>query len=263
MAARAIWKGVVTFADVRLPVKLYSAVEDRDIHFRLLHAADGQPVEQRMVHPGTGEVVPPEDIQRGVPTSSGAFAVLDADDLTEAEADPSRDIEITRFVPYGALADAWYDRPYYLGPDDDAVDDYFALAEALAEREREGIARWTMRHKHYVGSLRARDGYLTLPTLRHSGEVVLSDALEAPAGPKPSKQERSMAEQLVSMLDGDFDPDQFVNRHRERVLALIEKKAKGGAIEIAEARPRTETHDLSEALTRSLERAGGRRRRAS
>ena len=161
--ARAIWKGRIRFGTVDVPVKLYSAVQDQSIHFRLLDARRKEPIKQKMVNPETGKVVESDQIRRAFPTETGKLVILDEEELDALEPEASRDIEITRFVKTDRITHQWYDRPYYLGPDDDNAD-YFALAEALGKEGVEGVARWVMRDKEYVGALRADGGYLLLIT---------------------------------------------------------------------------------------------------
>ena len=110
--ARAIWKGVLRIGEERVPVKLYSAVESGGVHFRLLHETDLVPVQQRMVHPETGDVVPSERIRRGHEVEPGVFVLLDEEDLEQAEPESSRDIELLRFVPPDRIDGRWNDRPY-------------------------------------------------------------------------------------------------------------------------------------------------------
>lgn len=252
MAARAMWKGVVRFGDVEVPVKLYAAVEDRSVRFRLLHEADLVPVERRMLHAGTGREVPYEETRRGVETGGGVV-ILDEDELDAIEPDPSRDIEILRFVPADALDHRWYVRPYWLGPDDsDAA--YAALAAALDGRDLEGIARWTMRNVEYRGALRLRDGRLELVTLRHAGEVVPVEALEPPSGREPSDAEREMAGRLVESLSGEWDPGAWSDDYRRRVLELVEAKAEGKVVAFEPARRKAARGTLEAALAASLEK---------
>lgn len=116
MSARAIWKGVIEFGDVSVPVKLYSAVEDKSVSFRLLHREDGVPVRQALVNPETNEVVEYSDSQRGFVTDKGELVTLDDEELEELEPESSRTIEISRFVPSDSVESRWYLRPYYLGP---------------------------------------------------------------------------------------------------------------------------------------------------
>ncbi|MDX1622862.1 MAG: Ku protein [Gemmatimonadota bacterium] len=252
MAARAIWKGVIRFGEVSLPVKLYSAVEDRSIHFRLLHEPDLVPVRQRMVHPGTGETVPYEETRRGVETERG-MVVLDEEDLESLEPESSREIEIVRFVPGGEIDHRWYRRPYWLGPDGTAPE-YASLATALEQRGLEGVARWTMRNKEYHGALRVREGRLLLVTLRHAGEVVSMERLEAPSGREPTDSEMEMAGKLVDALSGEWEPEAYENEYRARVLELVEAKAEGKVVAFEPVRREEPKESLEEALEASLQR---------
>jgi len=254
MAARAIWKGRIRFGDVDVPVKLYSAVKSTGgVHFRLLHEKDLVPVKQQMVNPATGDVVAYEDVRRAYPTEDGRLVMLDEEELAELEPEASRDIEITRFVDPAVITHQWYDRPYYLGPDDSDAD-YFALAEALRSQEKEGVARWVMRNKEYVGALRLEDEHLMLMTLRHAGEVVPASALKAPGGRELDKREIQMAKQLVSALEGDLDLESYRDEYRERVLELVEAKASGKVLKFPKAPAKKKKDDsLSAMLVKSLE----------
>lgn len=252
--ASTIWKGVIRLGDEAVPVKLRSAVSDRTIRFRLLDEPDGAPVEQRMVNPRTGNVVPWEEIRRGFETESGEIVMLDEKELDQLEPAESRDIEIVRVVPKEAIDHRWYLRPYWLAPDGDAAE-YFALARALEEDGREGVARWTMRKKAYQGALHARDGYLMLVTLRHASEVVSAAELEGPSGRELEPREQKMAVQLVEALAGDFDPAQYEDEYRKRLAELIEAKASGKRIRLAPKRERPRPESLTSALEQSLKRA--------
>ncbi|MHB1170421.1 MAG: non-homologous end joining protein Ku [Longimicrobiales bacterium] len=255
MAARAIWKGVLALGSTEVPVKLYSAVEPRKVSFRLLHERDREPLKQRMVDPETEEAVEYKEARRGYPTEDGRVVILDADELDELEPEPSRQIEMTRFVPQSAVDPHWYDRPYWLGPDG-STEDYFALAAALEDSDRVGIAKWVMRKKEYVGALRAEDGYLMLVTMRHAGEVVSADALQPPGGRKLDSRELKMAEQLVEALTGEFEPEQYRDEYAARVMELVEAKAKGKKLPKKRARRKAaDDESLADALEKSLKAA--------
>lgn len=263
MAARAIWKGVLRFGDVEVPVKLYSAVEDRKVHFRLLDEKRAKPVEQRMVHPESGKPVAKEKVRKGYEAEPGLFVVLEEDDLAAAQPPPSRDIELTRFVDPAEIEPPWYERPYWLGPDgEEAHEPYFALARALEREGKEGVARWTMRKKGYVGALRPRDGRLMLVTLRFAGEVISAADLPAPRGRALAERELAMARQLVEALEDEFRPEEYRDEFRESVRELIAARAAGASAKIAKFRPKKPSDDLDRALAASLEQTKGSRRRA-
>jgi DNA end-binding protein Ku len=253
MAARAMWKGVIRFGRVRVPVKLYSALEDRDVHFRLLHGADHVPVRQELVNPETEEAVPYAEARRGFVTDDGDLVILEPEELDALEPEASRDIDVIGFLPHEEIDHRWYLRPYYLGPDGDE-EGYFTLIAALERSGRQGLARWTMRNKEYVGALRLHRGYPMLIALRNEEQVVAVDELEAPAGGELDERELAMAGQLMEMLAAEFDPSEYRDEYRARVLELVETKAKGGAVKARRKRKAGRYEDLSGALRASLEK---------
>ena len=252
MAARAIYKAVIRFADVRVPVKLYAAVQDRAVHFRLLHRKDHSPVKQVMVNPVSGDSVAYADAKKAWIGEDGTAVMLDREELAELAPPASRDVDVIAFLPPAAIDHRWYDRPYYLGPDGDR-DQYTALAEALAAEDRAGLVRWSMRSKGYIGALESRGEYLMLISLRHAEEVIDASDLQAPRGRALDDKELAMARQLMDMLAADFEPTDYVDEHRQRVLELVAAKARGHKIEQPRARRRREpSEDLGSALQASL-----------
>lgn len=252
MAARALWKGSIKIGRTELPVKMFSAVQDKSVHFRLLHKTDKQPVKQQMVNPETGDVVESKEVKRGFIDDGGIIVMLDDEELDELEPEASREIEITRFVPRDAVSHGWYDRPYWLAPEEGKAN-YYALSDALANEDRVGIARWVMRKKQYVGALVPENGYLMLITLRHAGEVVEASDLPKPEGRALDKKEKALAEQLIAALEGEWNPEEFQDEYRERLMDFIRKKARGRAPAVKKLRPKRESKkDLAEMLAASL-----------
>src|SRR6266542_2282765 len=215
MPAHAIWKGELKIGSTKVPVKLYSGVVDRTVRFHILDDKHLMRVKQHMVHSDSG------------------------------------DVEITEFVPPEAISQQWYERPYYLAPDGDEKA-YFALAEALQKTEREGVANWVMRNKPYVGALRAEGNYLLLFTLRNAEEVISARDLPKPAGRAPTQKEISMAKQLVGLLEGEFNPADYKDEYRERVMEFIEKKAKGKAPRLHAVKAKRKAASLDSVLEKSL-----------
>jgi DNA end-binding protein Ku len=253
MNARAIWKATVVCGRRAVPVKMYSAVKDQSIRFHLLHDQDFVRVEQRMVNPQNDKAVPYEAQLRGYEISRGVFVKLDAEELASLEPAAGRDIELTQFVSPDAIDRARYLRPYWLGPDSDD-EAYFALVAAIGESESVGIARWVMRKKSYIGALTVSDEHLLLTTLRSDEETIRQDELAPPGGRELSKQERQLAQQLVTALADDFDTTKFHDEYRARIAALIEAKRRGETIEIEEYEPKPQSDSLLTSLKSSLQK---------
>ena len=252
MAARAIWKGELALNSTKVPVKLYAALKDQTVRFHILDDKSKTRVRQHMIDPDSGEEVAKEEIQKGFEVEPGTFVILNEKELESLEPKANREIEIKHFVPPQAIAPEFYDRPYYLGPDGDQAA-YFALAEALRKENKEGVAHWVMRKQPYVGALRAEGDYLMLFTLRSPDEVVSANELPRPAGRAPDKKELSMAKQLVEMLKGEFNPKDYQDEYRQRVMEFVEKKAKGRAPKLRLVKSKRGPASLDKVLSKSIE----------
>jgi DNA end-binding protein Ku len=249
--ARAIWKGTIELGKHEVGVKMYSAIEDRTIHFHMLHRKDDAPVEQHIIRKDTGKDVAKEDIRKAFAVSKDTAVILQPDDLEKLVPPESREIQLCRFIPPSALGDQWYERPYYLGPDEDE-DNYFALAQALERKKMVGIARWVMRKKRYVGALSALDGYLMLSTLRRADQVLSFSGVEPAKAAAPHANEIKLGEQLVSSIESEFDPELWQNEYRQRLCQLIEAKAKGKKIEPVRVKKKAPQASLADSLKASI-----------
>jgi DNA end-binding protein Ku len=252
MAARAIWKGNLKLDSTAVPVKLYSAVQDQTVRFHVLEEKSKTRVKQHMVAPDSGKEVSTEEIQKGFEVEPGTFVILEEEELEKLQPKASREIEITQFLPPKEIPPEYYDRPYYLGPDGDQ-EAYFAFAEALKNKDREGVARWVMRKQPYVGAIRCENDHLVLFTLRNAEEVLSARDLPHPAGRAPDKKELSMAKQLVELLKGEFDPKDYKDEYRDRVKEFVEKKAKGHKPRLHLVKTKKKTTSLDKVLSKSIE----------
>ncbi len=252
MAARAIWKGELRVGSTRVPVKLYAALKDQSVRFHILDVRSKTRVKQHMVNADTGEEVTDQKIQKGYEIKPGSFVILDQKELESLQPEATREIEVKKFIPTQAIPPEFYDRPYYLGPDGDEAT-YFALGKALRKQDREGLAHWVMRKQPYVGALRTEGDHLMLFTLRSADEVLSAKDLPRPAGRAPDKKELAMAKQLVEMLKGEFNPKDYQDEYRQRVMEFVEKKAKGRAPRLRLVESKRSPASLDKILSKSIE----------
>lgn len=258
MAARAIWKGHLEVGKQQVAVKLYSAVEDRGVHFHLLHEKDRAPVEQHIVRKDTGKEVGKDEMRKAFALTRETAVILQPEDLDRLVPPESRDIHLCRFVAPSLLGDQWYERPYYLGPDGDE-ESYFALAQALERKKVIGVARWVMRKKRYLGALSSLDGYLTMATLRRADQVLSFSGVEPAKTVAPQASELKLAQQLVSTIEADFDPSLWKNEYRERLCKLIEAKARGEKLEVPRRKKKAPQASLADSLKASIAAAKEKR----
>jgi len=253
-----MWKGMIVLGGQTVSVKMYSAVEDRTIRFHMLHKTDHAPVEQHIVRKDTGKEVKREDIRKAFSIDKHTAVILQPEDLDKLVPPESRDIQLTQFVTPAVLGDQWYERPYYLGPDGDEVS-YFALAQALENKNMIGIARWIMRKKRYVGALTSIDGYLAVSTMRRADQVLKFAGIQPATNMKPLPNEMKLAQQLVSSIEADFDPQSWQNEYRQRLLKLIEAKAHGEKLVSVKPKKKAPQASLADSLKASIAAARERK----
>ncbi|HUQ51817.1 MAG TPA: Ku protein, partial [Gammaproteobacteria bacterium] len=241
----------LALGETKVPVKMYSAVQDAKVHFRLLHAADHAPVKQQMVDPATEQPVVATQTKKAVAVDRGVYVLLTEEEQVALAPKPSRLISIEQVVPADAIDERWFDRPYYLGPDGDE-EGYFALAEALDKRGAVGVAHWVLRNRSYVGALQASGGYLLLDTLRYAEQIVEVGAVQPSANRAPDKREIALAEQLIGALEDRFDATEFRDEYQEQVRNMIAAKAAGKVVRFPKAPKREPTDSLVASLQASL-----------
>ena len=256
-SARSIASLSLSFGLVNVPVRLFSATEPgADIRFNLL-AKDGARLKQQYVNERTRKVVERKDMVKGYEVEDNQFVLFSPEELKELEEGSSHVIEIVSFVPLASIDPLYYDKSYLLAPDKRGDKPYALLAEALRQSGRCALAKWSWKARQYVAQVRANDDGLILQQLRYAGEVRSLADLDIPKA-AISKPELQLALQLVDQIAADrFDPGQFHDEERERVLAAIEEKVKGRKI-VASSREEQgpvgggQVIDLMDALRASL-----------
>jgi DNA end-binding protein Ku len=252
---RSIWNGTIAFGAVAVPIKLYSAVEAKTVHFHEVHLKDGARIEHRTFCTKEDKEVPRDEVVRGFEVRSGKYVVVDKEDVDAAGGTRARIIDVDVFVPLGDLDPVVFDKAYFVGPQDDGVDAYKLLQAALEKTERAAIGRFTFHNREYLIALRAYDDIMALHTMRFADELVGRSDLDVPrAAKKPDKREIDMAQKLIASMQEEFKPGRLKDDYREAILKAIKKKARSGkAIEAPEDdRDEAPSDDLAAALEASL-----------
>jgi DNA end-binding protein Ku len=260
---RSLWNGTIAFGLVRVPVKLHSATESKRIPFRERHLSDGGAIEHRRVCVKEGKEVPYSEIVKGFEVSAGSYVVLSKEEISVADGPDAHVVDIEHFVNSREIDPMYYERTYYLSPGKLGEEPYRLLHAALERSGRVGIGRFVFHNKAHLVAIRALQGVIALHTMRFADELVADSELD-PVEPdqEPSKLELDTAQLLIDQLDSTFEPDSYDDTYREAVLALIDRKARGEAIEAPERELVTREGDLLATLQASLEDHGGRSRRA-
>jgi len=258
---RALWSGSLSFGLVNVPVQLFSAVRDQDLHFRQLHEKDGSPVETRRFCSAEDEEVPFEEVGHGYELDSGKEVVLSDEELSAAAPRKTRTIDIEAFVDLADVDPVYFDHPYFLLPEGDAEGTrraYQLLVEVMQGTERAALGRFVLRTKEYLVAVRVRDDLLSLTTMLFHDEVRPTKPVPG-GGRKPAKERLDRAVTLIEAMSVDWDPARYEDRYRERLLEVIERKKKGKRITAPDDQDEpSPIPDLMAALERSLAQAQGK-----
>jgi len=258
---QAIWKGTISFGLVTIPIKVYSATEEKDVSFRQVHEADGGRIRYRRVCEIDGEEVAYSDIGKGYEMPDGRMVILNNEDFAELPLPTAKSIEVLEFVPADQIDSLYFAKAYYLAADGPGAKPYVLLRDALTKTGQCALVKVAIRTKESLALVRERDGALVLQTMLWPDEVRGSEFAVPDDNVDVKKQEVGMAESYIATLKADFDPDRYHSDYREALEQLVESKVSGlprpeGEADDGET---AEVVDLVAALRASVDAAKKRR----
>ncbi len=251
---RAIWKGAVSFGMVSIPIKLFTATDEKDVSFNLLHKKDGVRIKQQRYCPEDDAVIEWNDVARGYEIGPDEYVIMEPEDFDKVPVDTTHTIEITDFVPADQIDPIYYQKTYYLEPDKIGGKPFALLREVLKDSKLIALAKVTLRQKEQLCTLRVYENTIAMETMFYADEIRGTEDIEVPEDINVGEKELKMAKSLVDMLTGEFEPEKYHDNYREALLELIERKSEGQ--EIKRPAPTTgKITDLMEALRASVEAA--------
>lgn len=254
MAPRSIWSGLISFGLVNVPVKMYSAIDEQDIHFHYVHTKDDSPIGYEKVCKLEDKPVSDDEIVKAYETKNGEYVYMEDEDFEAAEERGPRTIDVLDFVPYEDIDPIYFERTYYLGPGDNAEKPYTLLLRAMEKTELAGIAKYVMRNKQHLGCLRILDGVITLEKMFFADEIRPADAARPSRASVPANQVE-LAVNLIENFTSKWDPGKYEDTYRDRLLEVIKAKSKGQNVHAKQEPADEEPVDLMAALRASIERS--------
>ena len=255
---RSIWKGAVSFGLVTIPVKLYTATEDKDVRFHMLHKEDGSRIEFKQFCAEEQIEVDNDEIIKGYEYGKGKYVTVDEKDLEQIPLGSGHAVEIMEFVDLPEVDPIYFQKSYYLEPQEGAAKPYALLREAMTRANKVALAKVVLRDKEHLATVRVYGDALVMDTLFYPDEIRDSGQLEGLSGAKLNEKEVQMAINLVEALSGDFEPGKYKDEYRDALLEVINHKIEGTPMEAAPVtRPSSKVMDLFETLRASVEAAKG------
>lgn len=254
MPARSIGTATISFGLVSIPTKLYTTNETSgDIHFNMLHDADGARLRQQYVCTQCNEIVDREHTVKGYEHSKGQYVVLSGEELKALDAVATQAIALEEFVPGSAVDPLYVEKSYYLGPDKGGERAYKLLHDAMLETGLVGVASYSARGKQYIVELRPFEDGLIMHQLRYAAEVKPWSEVPLPDMPELKPAELGLAKQIIQQIAAEtWHPERYKDEVQERMHELIQRKVEGQEITVAPEAPTGKVIDLMEALKASL-----------
>src|SRR5688572_28809830 len=254
---RPLWKGAITFGLISIPVRLYSAVQEKSLKFNLLHGEDGGRIKYERVCSKCGKKVSWDDLVKGYEYSKDHYVTFNDEELEGLDVDSIRAIDVVAFVPLADIDPIYFNKTYYVGPEATGIKAYRLLADALDAEGQVGVAKVALRDKEHLATIRLKGDMFVLETMHWPDEIRQPEFEELDKKVEVRDTEVKMARQLIQQLSSSWDPDAFRDEYRVALEELVEKKVAGQEIAIA-AEPDeepTKVVDLMEALKAPVEQA--------
>ena len=260
---RAIWSGPISFGLVNIPVSLYPATRSRSVSFRQLHAEDHTPINYAKVCPADGKSLSGDEIVKGYEFEKGRFVVMEDKDFESVAVRKGRAIEIVNFVDLAEIDPIYYQKSYFLAPQETSLNAFRLLAAAMARQNKAALAKFSLREKQHMTVLRPQAGVLLLETLYYHDEVRSAGELDVPAAEAElDAGELELAEGLVEKMSARFDLERYRDEYRDELLKVIGRKIEGKEITVPALAPLAPVVDIMDALKESIARQEGAAREA-
>lgn len=253
---RNLWSGYISFGLVTIPVNMIPATESKSVNFNYVHKDCGTAIKYDRICPKCNGVVPWRDVSRGYEYEKGKWVVLEDEDFKSVPFPKGKTIDIVQFADLGEIDPVFFDKSYYLVPEEGAEKAYALLAQVIQLTHRIAIAKVVIKTKQHLCCVRHFQNSLILETMFYPDEIRPVDeitALLADVAPRPN--EMRMARQLVDSMTERFEPGQFQDEYRKALINLIESKISGIRVETRAEAEREEPQSLIEALKASVRTA--------
>jgi DNA end-binding protein Ku len=224
---RSIWKGVVSFGLVTIPIKLFSATEEHDVSLHQVHVKDGSRIRYRRICEAEGKEVAYSEIAKGYELPDGDTVVLTGEDLATLPIASSREIDVLRFVPAEQIDGIYFNKSYYLQADGPGSKPYVLLRQALEDAGTFALVKVALRQRESLAILRPYGDILVLQTMLWPDEIRDTGTLAPDTDVEVRPQELTMAASYIDTLTGDFEPEEFTDEYATALREVVDAKVAG------------------------------------
>lgn len=243
-------KGAISFGLIYIPVGLYTATQDIDIHFNQLCKEDGSRVKYKKICAGCGKEVGSNDIVKGFEYEKDKYVTMTDEDFEKAKTEKDKTIQILHFAPLASIKPIYFDKTYHALPEQGGDKAFELLRMAMLEENKVAIAKTVLGTKEKLLCLLPTTQGILVETLFYQEEI--KEAPKEPTHPEMNEAELQMAKTLINAMARDFEPDQYHDEYRQKLWEIINKKIQGQDITAPQENVQINVADIMEALKQSL-----------
>jgi DNA end-binding protein Ku len=261
--ASAVWKGMISFGLVSIPIRLYVAAREKRTYLHQIHKKCHTRLKQPLFCPHCNRIVERSEVIKGYEYEAGEYVLIDDDEIKKITPSSGKIMEILTFLEQSDVDPIYFDSSFVALPEAHAEKPYRLLLKALEDTKKMGVAKVTMHQREYTVFIRTRNNGLTLHTMYYQNEIATVEAYGKDYDVKLKPEEVKLADQLVESLSSPFRPEEYKDEFQERLNELIEAKLKGKTITVAPTERKAPVIDMMEALKKSLAGRGARPHKAT
>ncbi len=254
-----VWKGYLTFGLVSFPIRLFAAARPEPVHFHLLHKKDLSRVKEVMYCAAEDKPLDRSQIVKGYEYEKNHYVVIDPEDLEKVAPPTARAMEILQFVKMEEIDPIFFEKSYYVGPEESVSRPYSLLLEAMKETGYDAIAKVAMHGREHIVILRPSENGIVLHTMYFVDELHKANEVPVPKAAKFDKKELDLAKKLIDTLAGTFEPEHYHDEYKQNVEKLIDSKRKGHKVTPIRQPKTAPVIDLMQALQKSLAKSANAR----
>jgi len=258
-----VWKGYLTFGLVSFPIRLFAAARPEPVHFHMLHKKDLSRVKEVWYCASQDKPIDRDEIVKGYEYEKNHYVVIDPEDLDKVAPATARSMEILQFVKMDEIDPIFFEKSYYVGPEESVSRPYSLLLEAMKETKYDALAKVAMHGREHIVILRPAENGIVLHTMYFVDELHKGNEVPVPKPAKFDQKELDLAKKLIDTLAGSFEPEQYHDQYKENVEKLIQAKRKGQKVTPIRQPKTAPVIDLMQALQQSLAKTAGARKRAA
>ncbi len=246
-------KSVITFGMVAIPIAMYTATQDNDIHFNQLHKEDSSRIRYKKTCAHCGKEITTQDIVKGFEYDEDKYVVVTDDEIEKIKTEKEKSIQILHFAQLNQISPVYYDKTYQAAPETGGEKAFELLRAALMAEQKIAIGKAVVGTKDTLMAIIPREEGILISTMFYADDI--KELPKQYTKPEVSEVELNMAKMLINSMDTPFDPSQYKDEYQEKLHVLIETKISGKDVVAAEAKGPGKVIDLMEALKASVEKA--------